>query len=280
MSRRSISSGELLLVALRLLEQRSMAARELVGELDRLLGPRDGPTAGDVFSALASLEAEALVAVARVEGLEVYRVTSAGSEAVARRAEVSVGPGPARGRRGRSGARRAESPELDRVAVLFTDVVGSTELLDRVGDEAAHDLRRRHFELLRDAVRDHDGREVKSLGDGLMVVFDSSPAAAAAAIAMQRAVGASEDPLELRVGIAEGETVREDDDYFGRPVVIARRLCDAAGAGETLVSGSPRGLVADSAVDRAELAPLALKGLSEPVTPTVLRPHTLAGAGG
>jgi class 3 adenylate cyclase len=61
------------------------------------------------------------------------------------------------------------------VALLFTDLVGSTELLDRLGDDAAEDLRRVHFSLLRQAVAATEGEEVKGMGDGLMVVF-ASPA--------------------------------------------------------------------------------------------------------
>src|SRR3990170_585364 len=119
---------------------------------------------------------------------------------------------------------------------------------------------------------------MKNLGDGLMVVFGSPPAAAACGVEMQRGVASSEDPLELRVGIAAGEAVREDDDYFGRPVVVAKRLCDVAEAGTVLVSGPVRGLLPDSAVDTEQLEPLELKGLSEPVAPTLLRARPLAAA--
>jgi len=275
---RSIGSGELLLVVLRLLEQRPMDAGELLAELNRALGWRDCPTPGAVLIALASLEEESLVEVAPRGRRDQYRITEGGGEAVRRRADVTVTPRAGRARRGGAASRRPAGHELEQVAILFTDVVRSTEMLDRLGDEAAHEIRRRHFELLREAVGAHGGREVKSLGDGLMVVFDSPQAAAVGALAMQRAVAACDDAVELRVGIAAGETVREDDDYFGRPVVVARRLCDAAGAGETLVSGSARGLVADSAVVREERHPLMLKGLSEPVTPIVLRARELAPA--
>jgi class 3 adenylate cyclase len=279
MATRTISSDELLLVVLRLLEQRPMSVRELFGEIDRLLGRR-APRAGDVPIALASLEAELLVKTGRSAEREEYRVTEAGRKAVARRADVAVLPGVSRPRLPRLGSRRSPQCEVEQAAILFTDVVRSTELLDRLGDEAAHEVRRRHFDLLRSALRDHGGREVKSLGDGLMVVFDSTQAAAAGALAMQRAVDGCDDPVQLRVGIAAGEMVREDDDYFGRPVVVAKRLCDAAAGGEVLVSGPARGLAAaDPAIDHEQLEPLTLKGLSEPVTPTVLRAHQLAPAG-
>ncbi len=279
MASRSISSDELLLVVLRLLEQRPMSVRELFGEIDRLLERQRGPRPGDVSIALASLEDEALVELRPAAGREEYRITQAGREAVARRADVAVLPAAPRRRLPRIGSRPSPECKVEQATILFTDVVRSTELLDRLGDEAAHEVRRRHFDLLRSALRDHGGREVKSLGDGLMAVFDSTQAAAAGALAMQRAVDGCDDPVQLRVGIAAGETVREDDDYFGRPVVIAKRLCDAADAGKVLVSGPARGLVADSAIDHEQLGPLALKGLSEPVTPTVLRACQLAPAG-
>lgn len=273
MFRRALGSGDVLLVVLRLLEQKPTDVRQLLGEIDRTLGSEARVSAGDVLLALDALEAEALIEIAALDGLDAYHVTPAGSEAAARRADVAVLPPAERPRRSWRAVRRPEPRRLDRLAVLFTDLVGSTELLDRLGDEQAHELRRCHFELLRGAVRDHGGNEVKSLGDGLMVVFESPPAAASCALAMQRAVASCEDPLRLRVGIATGEVVCEDDDYFGRPVIVARRLCDAAQGGDVLISGAARGLMADSATQRQELAPLALKGLSEPVTPTLLRAH-------
>jgi class 3 adenylate cyclase len=271
MARRSPTSEELLLLMLRLLDQRPMATGDLLDELERLLGRRRAPSPGSTLIALSSLEAERLVEVAELEGADAYRTTPDGREAVARRADVSLAPRPRAPRVGRAPRHR-----LARVAVLFTDVVGSTELLDRLGDDAAHELRRRHFGLLRDAVRDHGGREVKSLGDGLMVVFDSPEIAGDAALAMQRAVGADPDALGLRVGIAVGEAVREDDDYLGRPVVVARRLCDVAGAGEVLVSGAVRDFASETAVECDQLGPIALKGLGEPVAPVRLRLSEIA----
>jgi class 3 adenylate cyclase len=271
-----MTNEELLLLMLRLLDQRPMAARELLGELERLLGARGRPSAGSALIALSSLEAEGLVEISEQDGSGAYATTADGAEAVARRANVTLSP---RTGRPRLGSRRAPTHEVEIVSVLFTDIVGSTELLDRHGDDTAHALRRRHFELLRGAVRDHGGREVKSLGDGLMVVFDSPRIAGDAALAMQRAVAACDDELELRVGIATGETVREENDYFGRPVVVARRLCDVASAGDVLVAGSVRDFTADSEVACEQLEPIVLKGLSEPIAPTLLRPRDLVAGG-
>ena len=70
---------------------------------------------------------------------------------------------------------------------MFTDVVGSTTLYDRYGDDEADARRARHFAVLREVVAAHDGREVKSTGDGLMVTFSSAVAAVRCAVALQRA---------------------------------------------------------------------------------------------
>jgi DNA-binding NarL/FixJ family response regulator/class 3 adenylate cyclase len=118
------------------------------------------------------------------------------------------------------------------VTILFTDLVGSTALFERRGDEAADAVRRAHFATLRQAVQEHGGREVKSTGDGLMVSFGSAVAAVRCAVEMQRAGG----DLPLRVGLDAGEPLPEGDDLYGTPVIVASRLCDSAGPGEILAS--------------------------------------------
>jgi class 3 adenylate cyclase len=251
MGRRAFGRGDLLLAVLGVLEGGPMTPREVFARLEMLLGDEYRLTHSALLVALEALHGEELVE--RVA--QGYRMTPEGGEAL----------------RGRDGAEVLQrlGHRAEHVTILFTDVVGSTELLDRLGDATAHDLRRRHFALLRAAVCDHRGREVKSLGDGLMVAFGSPSAAVECAQAMQLAVAACDDGLELRVGIASGEAVREDGDYFGRPVIVAKRLCDAARAGEVLVSGP--------AEERFEpVGPLALKGLSEPVSASAMRPRPLA----
>src|SRR5687768_1701430 len=96
--------------------------------------------------------------------------------------------------------------EATTVTLLFTDLVGSTELHDRLGDDAVDILRREHFRLLRDAVLAADGREVKRTGDGMMAVFASATDAVACAVAIQQAVTAADDTaLSVRVGLNAGE---------------------------------------------------------------------------
>ena len=164
---------------------------------------------------------------------------------------------------------RGRSPGLSgSVVVLFTDFVGSTGLIERLGDVGAHRVLRRHFDLLRNAVAAHSGHEVKSLGDGLMVVFRAADDAVRCAARMQAAVSLESDSLALRVGIHAGEPVREECDYFGTPVIVARRLCDSAQAGDTLVSELVQELASDHEFE--SLGAIAVKGLSEPVRASVV----------
>jgi class 3 adenylate cyclase len=158
-------------------------------------------------------------------------------------------------------------------AVLFTDIVGSTELIDALGEDEAHASRQRHFAQLREAVNKFGGREVKSLGDGLMVVFAATRAAFACAAEMQRRVASDSDQLGLRVGVHTGELLREGNDYFGSTVIIARRLCDSAQAGQIVVSEAAVEDVAARTDEALELEPLGLvelKGLSEPLAACTL----------
>jgi len=155
------------------------------------------------------------------------------------------------------------------VAILFTDLVGSTEVLDRLGDDAAEDLRRTHFSLLRSAVADADGTEVKSLGDGLMVTFASPVQAVSCAVAMQQAIADHNraepgQALQVRIGLHAGDPVRHEDDVHGTAVVVAKRLCDRASGGQILASELVAGLVGKRGEFRFRPAGrLKLKGLSE-----------------
>ena len=167
------------------------------------------------------------------------------------------------------------------VTILFTDVVGSTRLLDRLGAAAGEELLRRHFGLLRSAIAAHDGREVKSLGDGLMVVFADPASGAACAAAMQRAVARhnAEQPdlaVGMRVGVHAGEAIHEHGDYFGMPVVIAKRLCDRCDGGQVILSDAVRSAVAHLSSGFTDLGSLSLKGLSDPVPAVALEWQDLA----
>ncbi len=156
------------------------------------------------------------------------------------------------------------------VTVLFTDVVSSTEFLSRVGEERAEVIRRELVDLMRIAIGAHGGREVKNLGDGLMVAFDGVIGALGCAVAMQQALHArnehAAEPLSIRIGISSGEADIEDGDYFGVPVVEAARVCAKAGAEQIFATEIVR-LLAGSrgGFEFAALGPLELKGLDAPV---------------
>jgi DNA-binding NarL/FixJ family response regulator/class 3 adenylate cyclase len=155
--------------------------------------------------------------------------------------------------------------------ILFTDLVGSTSLFDRLGDEAADAVRREHFAALRRTVAEHDGREVKSTGDGLMVSFPSAVAAVRCAIRMQRATAATGE-LELSVGLDAGEPLPEGDDLYGTPVIVASRLCNAAGPGEILASEVVCRIAGPRVAEPIEPArALRLRGISERVAASRVR---------
>ena len=153
--------------------------------------------------------------------------------------------------------------------ILFTDLVASTELLQRAGDEDAQRIFKAHHKLLRDAVAAAGGHEVKWLGDGLMVAFPSAADAVRCAIGMQHASrrpAPGGERLEIRVGLHAGEALIDESDYFGTTVVIARRLCDSAGAGEVRCSALVSALLAGrQSFAFRDLGPLELKGITAPV---------------
>ena len=167
-------------------------------------------------------------------------------------------------------SRRESSLTTENVAILFTDVVGSTALSQRVSPEVADEVRREHFAILRQAIAGAGGTEVKSLGDGLMVVFGSASAAMACAVTMQQGVdrdnGDREHSVGLRVGLSGGEVTREEEDYFGDPVVEAARLCASCEAGQILAADVVRAVAGRRSRQAFRpLGPMSLKGLPEPV---------------
>ena len=156
--------------------------------------------------------------------------------------------------------------------VVFTDLVGSTELRSRLGEDAAEEVRRNHDRLIAGAIEANRGRLVKNLGDGMMATFTGASDALTAAVAIQQALdrhnrsGSSDVPLEVRIGVSAGDVAFEEADCFGTPVIEAARLCAAAGGGKILVTDVVRVLAGTGGGH--QLAPagaLDLKGLPAPV---------------
>jgi class 3 adenylate cyclase len=129
-------------------------------------------------------------------------------------------------------------------AVMFTDIVGSTEMTTRLGDAAALELVRVHDALVRRGLAANHGREVKHTGDGIMAVFDDVARAVRAAADIQwhfwlYNLNVTES-LSVRIGIHAGEPLAEHNDLFGATVHLACRLCAEAEADGIVVSGLVR----------------------------------------
>jgi class 3 adenylate cyclase len=154
--------------------------------------------------------------------------------------------------------------------ILFTDLVGSTELRARLGDDAFDVRRRAHDRMLEDAVVRSGGEVVKHAGDGVMAVFAAAADALTCGVVIQQAVDreriSADVPFVVRVGVSAGDVVEEDGDYHGTPVVEAARLCAAAQGGQILAGGIVRALAGSRGGHVFTPAgALELKGLAEPV---------------
>jgi len=151
--------------------------------------------------------------------------------------------------------------------VMFTDVEASTALVDRLGDEPARDIMRRHEGAARRAVTAHGGTEVKAMGDGFMVSFGSASAALDAATMLQREIAAEfpNGDLQVRIGINAGEPIAERDDLHGTAVIRAARIMDRAAGGEVMASSLVRELVAGRNYRFVSRGMRELKGFDEPV---------------
>ncbi len=154
--------------------------------------------------------------------------------------------------------------------VFFTDIVDSTSLTQQLGDEGAMELVHLHDRIVRDALKDLDGREVKHTGDGIMSSFVSAAAAIKCAARIHREVARERAetpacPLQLRIGIASGEPVEHHNDIFGSTVQLAARLCARAEAGQILVSNVVAELCLGKKFRFEDLGELPLKGFDQPI---------------
>jgi class 3 adenylate cyclase len=165
--------------------------------------------------------------------------------------------------------RRGTSPE-GAVTIMFSDIEGSTEIVERLGDDEWVRILRVHNRIVRDCVTRHAGTEVKSQGDGFMLAFPSSRAGLRCAIDIQRTLALrnekeSENRIRVRIGLHAGFMIQEGRDYIGRNVILAARIADKACGGEILVSAQLKEFVEPTA-PAPFLGPraLELKGLSGP----------------
>ncbi len=147
-------------------------------------------------------------------------------------------------------------------SILFTDIVDSTALAERLGDAAWRELLAQHNDLAQQQIDRFLGRQVKTTGDGILALFDSAERAVrcgAAICSEARAQG-----LAIRTGVHTGEVERTAGDVRGVAVHLAARIMALAGPGEVLVSATTYDLVAGSGLRFTDLGPHELKGISGP----------------
>jgi class 3 adenylate cyclase len=165
---------------------------------------------------------------------------------------------------GSKAAETAASPS-GLVTILFTDMESSTALTQRLGDDAAQELVRQHNNVVREALKAHDGTEIKHTGDGIMASFPSARGALGCAMAIQRGLDDGDGQVRVRIGLNAGEPVAEDDDLFGTSVQLAARVCAEAEAGEILVSNVVRELSAGKGFLFNDRGDAVLRGFEDPV---------------
>ena len=150
--------------------------------------------------------------------------------------------------------------------VLFTDLVGHTEMMSRLGDVRGRAVLREHEGITREVLKGNGGTEVKTMGDGFMASFGSVTRAVECAVALQRAFAAREgEPLSIRVGLNAGEPIEEDGDLFGATVILASRIAAKVEAGEILVADTVRGLCSGKGFLFADRGEFVAKGFDEAV---------------
>jgi class 3 adenylate cyclase len=154
------------------------------------------------------------------------------------------------------------------VTILFSDVVDSTAINERIGDQEWMRLLREHNEIIRRQKALHAGYEVKTIGDAFMLAFRSARDALNCAIGIERAFSkrnrTARQQIQVRIGLHTGELVHEDDDFYGRHVNFAARVASKADAREILVSSLLRDVVEPSGEFSFEARkPEVLKGFAK-----------------
>ncbi len=132
------------------------------------------------------------------------------------------------------------------VAILFADVVGSTQLYDKFGDSKASETVAHCLEVMKDATHQFDGTVIKTIGDEVMCTFQSADDAMSAATQMQARITADQEegseeeriPVSIRIGCHFGPVVQEQNDIFGAAVHTANRMTSQAKARQIVISGA------------------------------------------
>jgi class 3 adenylate cyclase len=160
-----------------------------------------------------------------------------------------------------TGEHREVEPDRVLATVLFTDIVGSTELAASLGDRRWRELLDRHDRTARRVVGQFSGRLVKTTGDGILATFDGPARAVRAAASLHGELSGA--GVHIRAGLHAGEVEVRDDDVGGIAVHIASRVMSMAEPGEVLVSSTVKGLVAGSGLAFTDRGSHELKGIPD-----------------
>jgi class 3 adenylate cyclase/pimeloyl-ACP methyl ester carboxylesterase len=157
-------------------------------------------------------------------------------------------------------------PKARPLAVMLTDIVGSTEMTHRLGEERARDLFHAHDAIVHEAIVAHGGVEVKHTGDGTLATFEETRQAVACAVAIERRLERERTgglELQVRIGVAYGDVVEEQGDLFGTTVMQAVRITDRTKADQIFVSEAVFEAVRDQGFAFGPARSFALKGFPE-----------------
>jgi class 3 adenylate cyclase len=153
--------------------------------------------------------------------------------------------------------------------VLFTDVVDHTAMMRRLGDTQGRAVLRELERMTRDAIKRHDGVEIKTDGDSFMVSFGCVASGVECAVHLQRTIAqhnaGAEEPLRVRMGLNAGEPIEDDGDLFGESVILASRIAAEAGEGEILIAEPVRHLLAGKGFTFADRGTFVPKGFDDAV---------------
>lgn len=161
------------------------------------------------------------------------------------------------------------------MTILFTDIVGSTSMTERLGDQMAQELIRTHNDIVPRNVGSSGGFEVKSMGDGFMIVFPAALQGVTCAAAIQDELATHNsdsgavaepiaEPIKVRTGLHMGEAIAEEDDFFGKSVILASRIAESAIGDQILVSSEiVNALQSETAFTFASAGLARLSGLSD-----------------
>ena len=156
-------------------------------------------------------------------------------------------------------------------SIMFTDMANSTDITNSLGDDAAFAVLNKHRSVIRQALLDHDGREVDRAGDGFLTCFTSVSRAVSCSVSIQKEfdslnrTGAEKVPIQVRIGLGAGEPVTDKDEIFGSTVNLTARICAHAEPNQILASHVIRELCVGKDFAFQSYGEVSLKGFPDPV---------------